>query len=921
MRARRPFVGREAELVDLRHQLDYADDSVPTVVVIEGDAGIGKTALVNRFLEDTGTVHILQASGDESEMGLAYGVLDQLAGAAGHGGSGHDALEMLRRAPDGATGDSAAVDPFVAGAALVDALGELQQQGPLVVAVDDAHWADRPSLLALTFAIRRLHRDRVLVLLTLRGTDQAALPEGFRRTLENDAATWLRLSGLSSADIAQFGSHVGGEPLSPRAAARLRDHTDGNPLHAWALLEQVPVESLERSGAALPAPRSFDLLVLGRLAACTTSTRDFVAAASVLGRCSALQEIARLSEATAPLDALDEASDRGLLRSSHSGRSVEFAHPLLQAAVYQHLGASERHALHRRAASHVAGESERLRHRARAAIGPDKALARDLADFAHRQMVIGAWSLGAEHLTAAAELAAGTTLGDQLVAEAADCQLMSGDAGDLSDLRVRLGALPATPWRDYVLARLAIAVGDLEEAEPLLLQAWRRCEAGTDGPLKTRIAGQLGWLYVARDCGADAVEWSERSLRLGEDRGSTDVSRLIHVVSLGMCGRTIDALASVGHPAEPAVASAAELDAIVGRARVRSWCDDFAGAHRDLSGVLAAAAGRSVTFQMAAAGVLGEVEYWIGRWDNAVVHSSLAVSLAADAEQAWLIAVCEAVASFVPSARGDWGRASQHIDAAAQHLMHPGHAVAQAYLASARAHLAAASNDPAAVIGALLPLSSRDDDSSVFEPGVIMRWQDLLVEALASEGRFAEAETVLGRFAARAGARQRRSALAAAARARGNLFAAHNKVEQAMAAFDTGLRHLSAVDMPFDQGRLHLAAGACLRRSGKRNAAAEHLRAATASFQRLGAKPYLERADRELAACGHHAARRAHAEEFQLTAQEFAVAHLAAQGLTNKHIARELVISTKTVEYHLSHVYSKLGLTSRVQLARRLSRD
>lgn len=198
--------------------------------------------------------------------------------------------------------------------------------------------------------------------------------------------------------------------------------------------------------------------------------------------------------------------------------------------------------------------------------------------------------------------------------------------------------------------------------------------------------------------------------------------------------------------------------------------------------------------------------------------------------------------------------------------------------------------------------------------------QDLLADALVAVGDLDQADLVLGPFEALAGRRQRHSAIAAAARARANLQAARGDHARADQAFQTGLAHASKVDLPFDHALLQLAYGAFLRRMGKRTPAAVQLRAARATLTRLDARPDLERCERELAACGLRPARRQARDTARLTPQELAVARLVAAGLSNRQAARELVVSVKTVEYHLGNVYAKLQVTSRGQLSKRLAK-
>ena len=914
MVGRKIFVGRRSELREMSRLLDQARESIAGLVVIEGPAGMGKTALLHRFIDAVDDAVIVRASGDELEMGLAYGVLHQLIDGKTERRPG----EVPATDVDDTEGDltDTAVDPFNEGARLLELIDSQQQSGPVIVALDDMQWADLLSLTAMAFAFRRLLKDRVLVVVALRDVDDAALPDGFRRLLVGENATRLVLSGLTNDDLRRLSTELTGSALSPRTAARLHEHTDGNPLYLRALLEQLPAEALRHADGPLPAPRSFELLVLARLAARSAETRQFVVAASVLGRRSELHLVTKLSGVQDPLRALDEADEAGLLVERPASRTVEFPHPLLHAAVYQQLGVTERIRLHERAAEHVVDERTQLHHRLHAATGPDLALARDLARFARQRVSVGDSSAGGEHMAAAAGLAAGTAEGEQFAVEATECELMTGDVDDPAARSAQLRTFRVTAWRDYVLARLAVVEGHMDEAERLLHDAWHRC---ADPPVAARIAGQLAWLSVARDDGNEAVVWSERALEGGAE--TTDLGHLVHLVSLGMTGQIEERLASLTDLPDPADATVPELDALLGRARLRKWSGDLRGAYDDLTGLRDVAAGRSMAFQVITNLVLGHVEYLLGRWDDAVVHSALAVSLAVDAEQSWLTPICHAVASFVPAARGQWERASAQLDKAARHVTSPTDVIPAIYLATAGAHLAAARNDHDGVIKTLRPLLARRPGSVVFEPGVILRWQDLLVEALAATGQLDEATTVLDQLEVRACAAQRRSTTVAAARARGSLLAARHKYDDAIAAFEWGLEQAEDLDIPFDRAILELAAGSCIRRAGRRNAAAARLREASAIFERLGAWPYLKRTDRELAACGRRYSRRPETMAPDLTPQELAVARLAANGMSNKQIARDLFISVKTVEYHLSHVYTKMQLSSRVQLANRLGHD
>lgn len=919
-------------------------------MLVTGEAGIGKTMLVRRFLEECGRVRTLYAAGDENESALPYGVLAQLAGQIPGAEGGRPA----------AGADGRYTDPLVAGADFLDLLGRAEEGCRAVaVVLDDAHWADTPSLHAITFALRRLRVDRVITLVLVRDETDPRLPEGLRRLFAEDRTLRLALGGLEAAEIRELSGVWGRSRLLPWAAARLCEHTRGNPLQVRTLLRQTPPEVFAATDP-LPVPSDHQRLIRGVLDGCSQETRRFVAAGSVLGATFPVHLAAEAAgELERPLAALEEAVRSGLLEEHSLGGIPQagFPHPLVKAAVYRGLGAQERAALHHRAAGLVTDSGAALDHQAAAATGPDARLAERIASFAQELTEAGAWAAAAAKLRAAARLSPGTEEREHRLLASAECLLLAGDIAQAQAMMDELRLLCPGSARDYVLGRLALAAGQQDEAARLLAAAWHHRSPGDPPHIAARAAEQLAWLGLIRGDGGEAVKWAGRCEAAG-GAAPLDVTGL----GLALTGRPDDALRAVTprqrrsgnaigtddhrtvHGAADARPTDSDSTDTKGRRSVGAGGPDRTAAVEKVDGLLArgilllwrgrAREGRAVLVRAAARhrngglpglGVLAlgfeaEACYRSGDWDAALTQADLAVSLAHDTDQRWLLAFVHATAAAVPAARGDAAAAGEHIALAQEFAALLGDASDIAYAATAAAQIAAATGDDASVVAALSPLAGpglahRD---SLDEPG-IFPWPALLAEALARTGRSDEAAALLAPHESTAQARDCAPARAALARARGTLCAVRGQRDAAESAFDTAQQLLAGLALPFEEALTHLAHGARLRRWGRRSAAIVQLEAAHTQFTALAATPYLLRCESELAGCGR--VRRAAAGPGQapaaalLTPQELAAARLAATGLTNRQIARELLLSTKTIEHHLGHVYAKLGIRSRAALA------
>lgn len=904
------FVGRAEELRLLYAELKQVRAGSPRVVLVEGQPGIGKTSLLRQFLVHDDHLRVLSASGDEAETRLPYGVLGQLVQAAQRT-SGAEGLPMTGPAPD--------EDPLVAGAQLLHLLGELGVIGPLAVVVDDSHWSDKHSLQALSFALRRLHVDPVLTMLVTR-ENASTIPDGVRR-LTATRGLHLHLDGLSVEELAPLASRIAGRALPRRLLDRLHEHTGGNPLHVETLLHELDLVALAASDSPLPAPRSFAMVTVSRLASCSPEARALVQAASVLGPpCSVVAACGVAAVEHLEL-ALDEARDAGILKlqDAPTGPAIAFAHPLLRAAVYHDLGPGRRSELHARAARVTDGVAS-LDHRIAATLAEDPDLATAVASHARHEAGRGAVASAAGYLVAAARLSGARSDRERFLLDAVEQLLLGGEVAEASRLVHDVKALPESVRRDYLLGQLAFLSGNRREAEELLLSAWERCQERGDeelGPLVSLVLAQLCSTELRVD---EAVAWSQR-VTAGTAEHLMAPALGVLVPCLGAAGRADESLALAGSlPEGDHPLAIHDIEGVLGRGLVRMWVDDLRGACADLSAVVSATRSRPACVSgLIALCFLAEAEYRLGAWDDSLVHGDLAISLTEDSDQMWLAAFVYAGATWVRAARGDWAAAAAQVKAAQAVASQLGDPSSITCTAMAGVHLAFTRADHAALLQAVQPLLHFDERTPLCEPSV-HPWRELYAEALVSLGRLGEAEEVVAKLDTVARALQRRSSLARAARVRGAFEAARQDPDAARESFEAALAHCDGLPAPFDRALVELAYGRFLRRAGERRAAGGHLGEAHSTFCRLGAEPFAQRCGDELAACGL-APRRwsSNAARFKLSPQELAVAKLVMSGATNREVATQLVVSVKTVEYHLGNLFAKLGIRSRRQLGARLA--
>ena len=910
------FVGRAGELAVLEAAAAAVRCDQPKVVLVEGGEGAGKSSLLTYFAAGLADVTVLRASGDEAELLMPYGIVGQLvASARGAGGSPAGLL---------ASELSDAVDPLAIGADLVVWLGQVcRGQGQVLAVIDDLQWADTPSARALLFAVRRLQADRVLVVVSARAGKLSRLGEGWQRFLAGDhRASRVRLGGLGPGDVVALGRVLGAGELSRRAAGRLLEYTGGNPLYCRAVLEEVGIESLDLLGGDVGVPCSLAGLVLGRVGSLSPAARELVAATAVLGHHCGLGTAAVLAGLSDPLPALGEVVATGLLveQPGVAGAGIGFSHLLVQRAVYGDLSPARRRRLHERAAGLV-DRQRALGHRVAAMVGPDDGLAGDLEAAGREALHLGRTAQAAAWLAQAAAASSEPEAAGRRLLDALEVLVTHGEVAEAEILAARLAAAKPGARQSWLLGVLDLLAGRAGPGEARLQDAWQTHDRARDASIGAAAATELAVFCLVAGQIRDAIEWGERAAAADAAQAAVR-HRALGVVAIALLadGRKspgLDRLAFLA--AAPAEMPREDTDALVWRGMAKVLTEDLAGAIADLS---AAAARLRTGVPLRAAShclsYLAGAEWRLGSWDDAVVHAELAVSVAEDANRVWELGFAHSVAAVVPALRGDWEVASAHIRRAAE----TGHAIgtpgAVTVAATAQAFLAMAQGDLEGVITAAAAVRATGKAQYLH---LLNRydWQALEIDALIGLARLGDAETALAELEAALSPGGSPSALVAAARLRGDLATAAGHRAAAAAAFETAWRRAQGHRAPLALAQLEVSDARRLHAAGQPQAAVARLRSARQRLITLGARPYLEVCDRELAATGAPPKPETVAALAGLTPAEQAVARLVATGRSNRQTATDLYVSVKTVEFHLGHIFDKLGIRSRKDLITRIS--
>jgi DNA-binding CsgD family transcriptional regulator len=906
-----PLYGRDSEQQRIDDLIGEARLGRSGALLVRGEVGTGKTALLDYARSRSRGVRVLRCQGEQAESDLQFAVLHQLLRPVLTLAA--DLPERLARPLAAAMegGRDGVPDRFLVGAAVLAVLALAAGERPLMCVVDDGQWLDRSSADVLSFVARRLGREGIVLLV--------ASSDGEGRPFEPAGMAQVRLGGLDPHAAMRLLAERAGGHLVPEVARRLADDTGGLPL---ALTSAAAALTPAQLGARAPLPRPLPLgprlreAFLRRVRRLPGPAQRMLLLVAAAGHARIDVVVAAAADLGIELPALEIAEAAGLVRIETG--LVRFQSRLAAAAVYTEAPFFDRRAAHLALAAGLAEDDDsRAWHLAAAALTRDGGVAADLERAAERAGLRGDLATSADALQRAAQLTPDAPERGRRLAAAARARWLSGGPVQARELLDRVDLLRPTALVDADAAEVrgAIALGefDLEGARTsLIIAADRVAEYFPDRALDLLIRAARVVVVGADAAGAEAVDERVLALAARGVAGAADLHGLARILA----GDHEAAARLAARALEMAAAAGGHGGHLLTLVTALSAGHDLSPEH--VAATLELLATRVI--RLRTTGMVGllpnvlarlaRVQLCADQHRPALATATEGLDLARRYDQPWAEASCVTTLAMLAALRGDEEECAYLTEGLFQR---PG-------IRAAAAHTRTVAW--AAAVADLGACRFAEAQSRLEElvPGYRMghAWQTLwsrpdAVEAAVRSGRPGPARAALEVLerAARPDWPVPAAALLARSRA---LLAGGREAER---HFQAALALHGQAERPFQEARTRLLWAEHLRRNRRRVDAREQLRAALATFERLETAPWAARARAELRATGETVGPR-DAERERLTPQERRIAELVADGGSNREVAERLFLSPRTVGYHLTRVYQKLGVSTRTRLARAL---
>jgi DNA-binding CsgD family transcriptional regulator len=918
------IIGRVKELADLGEFLGEIEAG-PIALVLDGEMGIGKTALWKAGLEAAAdrSYRMLVCRPIESEAQLAYAALgDLLAEVSDEGmaelpGPQRQALEvaLLRSEPEGEPSQRAVA------LATLGVLRAIAREHPTVVAIDDVQWLDHESEDALVFVARRLKDDRIGLLMTRRSEGSATLPLDLERAFGDGRSGAVQVGSLAPPDLERLLTARLDVRLSDRSLVRIHDRSRGNPLFALEigralLLRRDDLENADE----VPIPASLQELVRDRLGLLPRSAREATEIAAALSRPTRglIDAVTGSPDSGAAIEA---AATVGIVELE--GDRVRFAHPLLASITYAQIPPDRRRALHARLAEILEDPEERGRHLALATERADAAVAAALDEAARRARARGAPASAAELWEQARRLTPDDAGRDarRRGIEAAERRF---DAGEIDRARTLLEEIvaeaPPGPERSQALTQLAWICAHTEgfaAAEEIFQAAL--AEHADDAASRIEIEEGLAWCLHQTQSIAAAEIHARRALELAESLGepATLAGALSHVAFLGALSGEGIPLATIERAV--ALGRSPQWAQIFGRpdwihAMLLEWAGELRASRTHFEALYRTAIEQGdehalpfILYHFA------RIEILTGDWELAGKHARDSRETTLQNELAVHLSYSLVVEALVDAHLGLVEPARAKIEEGLRLAEELGSRSAGFELLAILGFLELSLGNAREADRALGRLATAVEESGLREPA-LFRFHGDAIEATIGLGRLEDATAMLAELDRLGSTLERPWVLIMAGRGRALLAAARGDLRASQAELEHTLVLHDRLEEPFERARTLTVLGSVLRRDRKKRAAREALEGALETFHRLGATLWEAKTQAELARIGGRAPTTG-----GLTPTEQRIAELIASGLSYRETADALFISSKTVQWNLSKIYRKLDIRSRAELPARLA--